>query len=422
MRCSVIQGRFRAGAVPGSVIQRHGGGEAFQVPATMAARLGMAAGGQPLPPTIQRHMEGVLGVPLGDVRVRVGTEASALGAVAFTMGSTIHFAPGRYDPGSRQGLQLLGHELAHVVQQRQGRVANPFGAGIAVVSDRALEAQADAIGIKAAMAAGAAPPVQMKARMQAGPMPLRPVAAGGGQVAQPFYGLGALVGYAMPALSYVGSTIAAHPYIATAIGAGILYDQFKSYIWGSTKLNTLLGLSDPAAYKLTIISWHGDASTFAAMHENARMSTQKRGRDGTELSRYQILFKSVLVWPVNVVLGHVSVELADMTGKVLFIKGYWPTGVKDDSTEYIGVSSTRETFHISQKQANRLIAAIDKSEKAPARFAWTGYGGDSCASWALKMMRAAGVSGGTFFDRYMLSLPKLVAWTGGKQPGRAHAL
>ncbi|MFN3461299.1 MAG: DUF4157 domain-containing protein [Oceanibaculum sp.] len=421
MRCSVIQGRFRAGAVPGSVIQRHGGGEAFQVPAAMAARLGMAAGGQPLPPTIQRHMEGVLGVPLGDVRVRVGPEASALGAVAFTMGSTIHFAPGRYDPGSRQGLQLLGHELAHVVQQRQGRVANPFGSGIAVVSDRALEAQADAIGIKAAMAAGAAPPVQMKARMQAGPMPMRPGAAGGGQVAQPF--LGALAGYAMPALSYVGSTIAAHPYIATAIGAGILYDQFKSYIWGSTKLNTLLGLSDPAAYKLTIISWHGDASTFAAMHENARMSWQKRPRDGGDrLTSKDILVKSAMNLGMFTVLGHVSVELADMTGKVIFIKGYWPDGVKDDASKYADASSTRETFHISQKQAVSLLAAIDKSEKAPARFAWTGYGGDSCASWALKMMRAAGVSGGTFFDRYMLSLPKLVAWTGGKQPGHAHAL
>lgn len=420
MRCSVIQGRFRAGTVPGSVIQRHGGGEAFQVPAAMAARLGIAAGGQPLPPAIQRHMEGVLGVPLGDVRVRVGPEASALGAVAFTMGSTIHFAPGRYDPGSRQGLQLLGHELAHVVQQRQGRVANPFGSGIAVVSDRALEAQADAIGIKAAMAAGAAPSMQMKARMQAGPMPLRPGAAGGGQVAQPFLGMGTLAGYA-------SSAIAAHPYIAGAIGAtlvaGTLYDQFKSYIWGSTKLNTALRISDPAAYKLTIISWYGDASIFAAMHENVRMSWQKRPKDGGDrLTSKDILVKSAMNLPMFIVLGHVSIELADMTGKVIFIKGYWPDGVKDDASKYADASSTRETFHISQKQAASLLAAIDKSEKAPARFAWTGYGGDSCASWALKMMRAAGVSGGTFFDRYMLSLPKLVAWTGGRQPGHAHAL
>lgn len=416
---AVIQGRFTGGPPAGAVIQRHGGGEAFQVPAAMAARLGASRGGQPLPPAIQRHMEGVVGAPLGDVRVRVGPEAGALGAVAFTMGSTIHFAPGRYDPASRQGLQLLGHELAHVVQQRQGRVPNPFGAGIAVVSDRALEAQADAIGIKAALAAGSAQSMQMKPQMQAGPVPLRPD-AGGGQVAQPF--LGTLAGYAMPALSYVGSTIAAHPYVAGAIGAGILYDQFKNYIWGSTKLNTFLGLSDPAAYKLTIISWHGDASTFAAMHQNAQMSTRKRIGDGDRLTSKQILVKSTLNLPMFVVLGHVSIELADMNGKVIFIKGYWPEGVKDDASKYADASSTRETFHISQKQADRLIAAIDKSEKAPARFAWTGYGGDSCASWALKMMRAAGVSGGTFFDRYMLSLPKLVAWTGGKKPGHTHAI
>ena len=50
-----------------------------------------------------------------------------------------------------QGQQLLGHELTHVLQQRAGRVSNPFGSGTAVVQDHALEAEADRMGMKAAM-------------------------------------------------------------------------------------------------------------------------------------------------------------------------------------------------------------------------------------------------------------------------------
>jgi len=63
--------------------------------------------------------------------------------LAFTHGSNIHFAPGQYDPSSARGQQILGHELAHVVQQRTGRVRNPFGTGLAVVQDPALEAEAE---------------------------------------------------------------------------------------------------------------------------------------------------------------------------------------------------------------------------------------------------------------------------------------
>ncbi len=43
-------------------------------------------------------------------------------ATACTYGNDIYFAPGAYDPDSRTGLEVLGHELAHVLQQRAGRV------------------------------------------------------------------------------------------------------------------------------------------------------------------------------------------------------------------------------------------------------------------------------------------------------------
>lgn len=396
MRCSVIQGRFRACAVPGSVIQRHGGGEAFQVPAAMAARLGIAAGGQPLPPTIQRHMEGVLGVPLGDVRVRVGPEASALGAVAFTMGSTIHFAPGRYDPGSRQGLQLLGHELAHVVQQRQGRVANPFGSGIAVVSDRALEAQADAIGIKAAMAAGAAPPVQMKARMQAGPMPLRP-GMGGGQVAQPFLGLGTLAGYASSAVGYVGSAVAAHPYMA------------------------LLGLGAAAVGYYFL---KGDTPGMQHNVRIARPGERRPARLRHTPPQYSITLNAYKHGRLDV--GHAFITI-QMDGIVTMAMGLSPRDLPTDDLRgmmnyfirtlegqpgriYLEYESLRDgnlkrqTWNITEEGAIRAMRKMNQDRRSNLDTALEmdedyGWGGgprynafSNCASWALDVLDEAGVN------------------------------
>ena len=65
------------------------------------------------------------------------------------------------------GIFMLGHELSHVVPQRQGRVRNPLGAGLAVVQDRTLETER--LGRRAAQpqpAKGARRAIQ---RMQAGP-------------------------------------------------------------------------------------------------------------------------------------------------------------------------------------------------------------------------------------------------------------
>ncbi|HYY96918.1 MAG TPA: DUF4157 domain-containing protein, partial [Pyrinomonadaceae bacterium] len=95
-------------------------------------------------------MESLFGTDFADVRVHVGPQAAAIGALAFTHGSDIYFAPGHYDPLSRRGLRILGHELTHVVQQREGRARNPFGAGVAVVQNQALEAEAERMGSRAA--------------------------------------------------------------------------------------------------------------------------------------------------------------------------------------------------------------------------------------------------------------------------------
>jgi len=108
-------------------------------------------GGQPLPSEVRAKMEAAFGADFSDVRVHVGHEASRIGAIAYTWGSNIHFAPGHYNPHTLQGQKVLGHELWHVVQQKSGRVKNPFGGGVAVVQDHALEAEADRMGEKAAL-------------------------------------------------------------------------------------------------------------------------------------------------------------------------------------------------------------------------------------------------------------------------------
>lgn len=139
-----------SGAPNGSrAIQRKTGPgvEAFQVP------LRQKSGGLPIPDNVRAKMETAFGADFSDVRVHIGQEAASLGAIAYTWGSNIHFAPGQYNPNTIQGQKLLGHELWHVVQQRSGRVSNPFGGGVAVVQDYALEAEADRMGIKAAMTA-----------------------------------------------------------------------------------------------------------------------------------------------------------------------------------------------------------------------------------------------------------------------------
>ncbi|HET9624573.1 MAG TPA: DUF4157 domain-containing protein [Kofleriaceae bacterium] len=114
-----------------------------------------ASAGAPLPPDVRADMEHALGADFAAVRIYQDGEAEAVGALAFTRGTRIHFAPGRYDPYSAAGRQLLGHELTHVAQQAQGRVsATTQVHGQATNDDPALEHEADHRGAQAASATG----------------------------------------------------------------------------------------------------------------------------------------------------------------------------------------------------------------------------------------------------------------------------
>lgn len=150
----VIQGAFLGS--PPALLQPRGAIRAGTLP-NPVADLGPGGAGQPLPAEVQRKMEAVFNTRFDDVRVHIGPQPARFGAVAFAHGSNLYFAPGRYAPQTAPGQRLLGHELAHVVQQRAGRVRNPFGTGIAIVHDPALEAEAERFGLTAAAPAAVVP-------------------------------------------------------------------------------------------------------------------------------------------------------------------------------------------------------------------------------------------------------------------------
>ena len=149
-------------------------------------RSAAAGAGDGRRPAVGRGGAGQMEADLGAdsmVRVQWGRRRNAW-APSRSRPATNYFAPGRISE-SVAGRQLLGHELAHVVQQRQGRVRNPFAGTPAVVQDRALEAEADRLGHRAATYLTAARKFGETVAAIAGPstpctagsVPLRPWAA-----------------------------------------------------------------------------------------------------------------------------------------------------------------------------------------------------------------------------------------------------
>jgi hypothetical protein len=78
---------------------------------------------QPLPPSVQHKYEAEFGADLSQVTLHESHVPTLKGAKSYTMGNEIHFPPGSLNPHSEEGQNVLGHELAHVVQQN----GNPSG-------------------------------------------------------------------------------------------------------------------------------------------------------------------------------------------------------------------------------------------------------------------------------------------------------
>ena len=100
--------------------------------------------GSPLEPQLRAYMEEHFARKLDKVRLHTGPRADnyarSLGARAFTWGSHIVFAAGRYKPDTDEGLWLLAHELAHFIQQSRGMADEVIDAPLSL-----LEREADRV-------------------------------------------------------------------------------------------------------------------------------------------------------------------------------------------------------------------------------------------------------------------------------------
>jgi len=122
---------------------------------TSFADPGRMQSGQPLDPAARASLEAGFGYDFSGVRVHTDAKAAeaahAVRARAYTQGEHIVFGEGRYAPDTPEGLRLVGHELAHVVQQSTGQVGSSVP-GASIVTDPRLEREADAAGDRAARA------------------------------------------------------------------------------------------------------------------------------------------------------------------------------------------------------------------------------------------------------------------------------
>jgi Domain of unknown function (DUF4157) len=147
------------------------------------------AGGFALGAVVRQKMERAFQNDFSTVRVHSGPEPHSIGALAFARGQHLYFAPGEYQPGTRKGRHLLGHELAHIVQQRSGRVPVEKGKHLPVNDSPALEREAEAAGtavaggfeaISHSASAGASIPAAAARPGSSGIQP-GPIQRGGGQ-------------------------------------------------------------------------------------------------------------------------------------------------------------------------------------------------------------------------------------------------
>ena len=106
-----------------------------------------------LPEELKSRMEARFGFNLSGVRFRESSEVRELGTKAVAQGNTISFAPGVFDPTTMTGREIIGHEMAHVVQQAKGQV-NADIPGTNIALNPSLEHSADFEGSMAAIDTG----------------------------------------------------------------------------------------------------------------------------------------------------------------------------------------------------------------------------------------------------------------------------
>ena len=113
----------------GAVQMKWAGGGAVS-PGLEAEIRSMRGSGQSLPKSLRSFFEPRLGYDFSQVRIHDDQKASeaalALNSRAFAFGRNIVFGEGQYSPRTVSGCQLIGHELAHFIQQNRSGTPNNF--------------------------------------------------------------------------------------------------------------------------------------------------------------------------------------------------------------------------------------------------------------------------------------------------------
>ena len=115
-------------------------GHALRVSSALGSQLpSLRGGGEPLASPVRAFFEPRFGLDFSQVRVHTGGSAAqsarSLNALAYTVGSEIVFADGRFAPQTDSGRRLIAHELVHTVQQGGGGASRP----LALQADHRLE-------------------------------------------------------------------------------------------------------------------------------------------------------------------------------------------------------------------------------------------------------------------------------------------
>lgn len=137
-------------AVQRLLAQREGDGPTALDDNTAAEIRRQKGDGQKIDADVADQAGKTLGQDVSDATVHTDQDADKLsrklGAKAFTTGKDIFFREGEYEPGSKDGQRLLGHELTHVAQQKQG-VPGIQSKGAMTVNDPndQYEAEADRV-------------------------------------------------------------------------------------------------------------------------------------------------------------------------------------------------------------------------------------------------------------------------------------
>lgn len=126
------------------------GGRVTEVPGSLlpsAVQAGVQLPGQPLEPGPRAIMEDRFGHDFSAVRVHkddaAAQSAREVGARAYAFGQHIAFGANEYAPTTQRGIELLAHELAHTVQQRNAGGPAPSNASEESAEETAIAAASD---------------------------------------------------------------------------------------------------------------------------------------------------------------------------------------------------------------------------------------------------------------------------------------